>query len=253
MSSMWERVLARKPFSSPSQTIQSSHTKYFGCSIHCITYEAPYHPEQCVSSGEKSLKGTVWAVRVNVLMAASMKITAFWNVTPCSLVEVGRRFRRTYCIYHQSVIMKVVHTSETSVYYSAGICSIHDISNSGHTSQFSEAVEATSEWCILNGVQLRLADVTNRVKSTMPLYGSINIIRLTWRFGQRALRWPIRWDAVTECVTSTLTEHVKISKETKAILGETGEIFYSGKSSMWKKPYSKVPHHCLSHYNVVSA
>jgi hypothetical protein len=78
---------------------------------------------------KQSLKGTVWAVRVNVLMAASMKITAFWNVTPCSLVEVGRRFRRTYCLYHQGLIMKVVHTSETSVYYSAGICSIHDISN----------------------------------------------------------------------------------------------------------------------------
>jgi hypothetical protein len=34
-------------------------------------------------------------------MAASMKMAVLWNVEPCSLVEVHRRFRGTYCIYHQ--------------------------------------------------------------------------------------------------------------------------------------------------------
>jgi hypothetical protein len=29
-----------------------------------------------------------------------MKMTAFWDVTPCSLVEVDRRFRGVYCFYH---------------------------------------------------------------------------------------------------------------------------------------------------------
>jgi hypothetical protein len=41
----------------------------------------------------------VW-VRFQVLTAASMKITIFWDVAPCSLVEVYRRFRGAYCLDH---------------------------------------------------------------------------------------------------------------------------------------------------------
>jgi hypothetical protein len=48
-------------------------------------------------------------VRFQVLTAASMKMTAFWNTAPCSLVEVDRRFRGAYCL-HQG-------TSETFVYF----------------------------------------------------------------------------------------------------------------------------------------
>jgi hypothetical protein len=48
------------------------------------------------------------SVRIQVLTAASMKIIAFWNIVPCSLVVVDRRFRRAYA----SII-----TSELSVYY----------------------------------------------------------------------------------------------------------------------------------------
>jgi hypothetical protein len=36
-----------------------------------------------------------------VLMVASMKMTAFWDVAPCSLVEVDRRFRGVYCLHYQ--------------------------------------------------------------------------------------------------------------------------------------------------------
>jgi hypothetical protein len=36
------------------------------------------------------------------LTAAIMKITVFWDVVPCSLVEIDRRFRGTYCLHHQS-------------------------------------------------------------------------------------------------------------------------------------------------------
>jgi hypothetical protein len=32
-------------------------------------------------------------MRFQVLTAASMKMTAFWDIVPCSLVEVDRRFR----------------------------------------------------------------------------------------------------------------------------------------------------------------
>jgi hypothetical protein len=40
-------------------------------------------------------------VRFQVLKAASVKMTAFWDVAPCSLVENDRCFRGTYCSYHQ--------------------------------------------------------------------------------------------------------------------------------------------------------
>jgi hypothetical protein len=30
-----------------------------------------------------------------------MKITAFWDIVPSSLVEVDRRFRGVYCLHHQ--------------------------------------------------------------------------------------------------------------------------------------------------------
>jgi hypothetical protein len=33
-----------------------------------------------------------------VLTAASMNMTVFWDVVPCSLVEIDRRFRGAYCI-----------------------------------------------------------------------------------------------------------------------------------------------------------
>jgi hypothetical protein len=28
-------------------------------------------------------------------------MTAFWDIAPCSLVEVDRRFRSAYCLHHQ--------------------------------------------------------------------------------------------------------------------------------------------------------
>jgi hypothetical protein len=43
-----------------------------------------------------------------------MKMTAFWDIAPYTLVEVDRRFRSAYCII-KAVIMEAVHTSETSV------------------------------------------------------------------------------------------------------------------------------------------
>jgi hypothetical protein len=34
-------------------------------------------------------------------MAASMKIAAFWDMAPCSLVEAGRRFGGAYVLHHK--------------------------------------------------------------------------------------------------------------------------------------------------------
>jgi hypothetical protein len=49
-------------------------------------------------------KAGIYYVRFKVLTATSMKVTAFWDIVPCSFVEVGRRFRGAL-------------TSETSVYF----------------------------------------------------------------------------------------------------------------------------------------
>jgi hypothetical protein len=39
-------------------------------------------------------------VRFQLLTAASMKMTVFWDISPYSLVEVDRRFRDVYCLHH---------------------------------------------------------------------------------------------------------------------------------------------------------
>jgi hypothetical protein len=69
-----------------------------------------------------------------------LKVTAFWVIAPCSLVEVLRCYRCAYCLYHQGyesiwsvcrlqlywlhyhgdgfiALMEAVHISETSVYF----------------------------------------------------------------------------------------------------------------------------------------
>jgi hypothetical protein len=40
-------------------------------------------------------------VRFQDLTTASMKMTVFWDVAPCSLTEVYRRFRCACCLHHQ--------------------------------------------------------------------------------------------------------------------------------------------------------
>jgi hypothetical protein len=43
-------------------------------------------------------------VRFQVLTAAIKKMTAFWVITPCSLVEVDWRFRGAYCLHLQGLM-----------------------------------------------------------------------------------------------------------------------------------------------------
>jgi hypothetical protein len=53
----------------------------------------------------RTAESTVLCVLVfnhlQVLTAASMKFRVFWDVAPCSHVEVDRRFRGAYCLHHQ--------------------------------------------------------------------------------------------------------------------------------------------------------
>jgi hypothetical protein len=39
-------------------------------------------------------------MNLQVFTAASMKISAFWDVARCRLVETNRRFRSAYCLHN---------------------------------------------------------------------------------------------------------------------------------------------------------
>jgi hypothetical protein len=43
-------------------------------------------------------------VRFEVLTAVSMKMAVFWVTSPCSLVEVYRRFRDACCLHHEGIV-----------------------------------------------------------------------------------------------------------------------------------------------------
>jgi hypothetical protein len=45
-------------------------------------------------------------------MAASIKMTAFWDMASCNLIETDWHFRGAYCLYHQGDDFP-----ETSVYF----------------------------------------------------------------------------------------------------------------------------------------
>jgi hypothetical protein len=47
-----------------------------------------------------------------------MKMTVFWDVAPCSFVEIDLRFRGAYCLI--VLMMEAVSTSETSINFYKG-------------------------------------------------------------------------------------------------------------------------------------
>jgi hypothetical protein len=54
--------------------------------------------------GDPSLRTLLW-LRFQVFTAARMKITVFWDLVPCSIVEIDRRFRGAYCFHHHGALM----------------------------------------------------------------------------------------------------------------------------------------------------
>jgi hypothetical protein len=55
-----------------------------------------------MTAGKGQLKFNVEElVRFEVLTAASMKMSAFWDVAPCRLLEVDRHFRGAYYLHHR--------------------------------------------------------------------------------------------------------------------------------------------------------
>jgi hypothetical protein len=58
-------------------------------------------------------------VRFQVITAAGMNMTVFWDVAPCRLVEIDLRFRAACCLHHQgdeitSLIALMIETASSS-------------------------------------------------------------------------------------------------------------------------------------------
>jgi hypothetical protein len=53
------------------------------------------------SSGDQLSYRLFCIVKFEILAAVITKSTVFWNVMPCSLVDVYRRFEGTYCLQIQ--------------------------------------------------------------------------------------------------------------------------------------------------------
>jgi chloride channel 2 len=70
---------------------------WFPQGIHYGSSVAPIIP----GNSSATHRPVVKAVRLQVLMAVSMKVIVFWDVAPCSLTEVDWRFRGAYCLHHQ--------------------------------------------------------------------------------------------------------------------------------------------------------
>jgi macrodomain Ter protein organizer (MatP/YcbG family) len=69
--------------------------------------------------------------RFQALAAASVKVTVFLDIAPCSLVEVGRRLRDAHCLRHRvdrmrqySSLKRRVYFNETSRRYISESCDL---------------------------------------------------------------------------------------------------------------------------------
>jgi hypothetical protein len=71
-------------------------------------------------------------------MATSVKMAVFWDVAPCSLVEIDRSFRGTYC---PELMMGALSSSETSMNFYQTV--LRNIPEDGHLQQGSRTGEQT--------------------------------------------------------------------------------------------------------------
>lgn len=75
--------------------------KYFQCLFCYVVWKCKY--------GKYYLLGT----RINVLRMVTTRITVFWDVTPCSMVEIHSRLGGTYYLHHQIRRMAFLFLSST--------------------------------------------------------------------------------------------------------------------------------------------
>jgi hypothetical protein len=93
---------------------RSNHFRFIGVRNKVVVYIARWL---------SFLPSLLQLVRFQVLTAANKKLTAFWVVAPCSLVQVYRRFRGASCLHLKDIIGRTIialviqaaSASETSV------------------------------------------------------------------------------------------------------------------------------------------
>jgi hypothetical protein len=73
-----------------------STSQYYWCIFRIFT---PFSRSLVLSS--TYLHTYLFLVRFQVLRATNMKMIFFWDVAPCSLVDIDRRFTGAYCLHHQ--------------------------------------------------------------------------------------------------------------------------------------------------------
>jgi hypothetical protein len=79
----------------------------------------------------KYLQNSTWlrgSFYKQVIPISLLKMTVFWDVVPCSLVEINQCFRCVYCLHHQGdewLLMEAVSMSETSVNFIRDCTSQH--------------------------------------------------------------------------------------------------------------------------------
>jgi hypothetical protein len=83
-------------------------------------------------------------------------MVAFWDIAPCSLVEVDRRFRGAFCLYQGVValfaLVNVMINARFLVLTAASTASL--MMGAVHISETSVYFNGTSRLCILDGCHL---------------------------------------------------------------------------------------------------
>jgi hypothetical protein len=68
----------------------------------CLSrHQSLYRPVHVFTEVSHKFVGFVSSTVANGQTRRPLKMTAFWDISPCSLVEVHRLFRGAYCLHHE--------------------------------------------------------------------------------------------------------------------------------------------------------
>jgi hypothetical protein len=86
---------------------------------HCLGHIVTVlHHNQSKSETGEGKSGDTYLCEISGSHSFEYEFRVFWDVVPCSHVEVDRRFRGAYCLHHQGdSSMEAVRTFETSVHF----------------------------------------------------------------------------------------------------------------------------------------
>jgi hypothetical protein len=71
--------------------------------------------------------------RFEVITAVSIKITVFWDPTPCKLSDIERRFTGTSCLSHKSQMLRLPEAAGSRVFRNVDEFIFRDYSSTSET------------------------------------------------------------------------------------------------------------------------